>query len=165
MSSDIQVSLEIDLDYVSDEAFYRLFGFNDTPPQGTTSELVTDDLMQVKQDIGESYDTTIGQSNLILLTYQRDNVQSVSRELMRDGERVVVVYFSLTQSPLNMLVDLVSSDTYVNSTLISLRMAGYEHMMVEVYFIDVDIDTLNTLDESDFDAQRTYGILIWTGLM
>ena len=164
----ISLNTEIHHDYIDQELWNEVFNYRYVLPKGDISELDTDNLARVKEVTGETYNITMGYSNLTLLNYYgRGNIYHISRNIPRNDESVTVIYFYYSTT----LVDrfnyfLPKFDSPVPNTVrLAERNAGNEHKMVEIYYLQADFRIVEEFSDESYYAQKDNGMLVWSGMI
>ena len=105
------------------------------------------------------------QTELIMNAFLLDNIHFVSRELLRDDERVTVIYFYPSQTLIKRFAEIVISDSIVNFTRLAYRANGEDVKAVEVYYLPENLQKIDQCSDDWYDLARFNGILIWSGLV
>ena len=102
-----------------------------------------------------------------------NSLMTVGRDIIRDGEHVRVVFHRYTQSLwANLVWERERATVRDSGSTIGTRIhgdrfntTGQEPQRIEIYYLPVrNLNQLNNFSDADFDAQRTHGTLVWSGV-
>ena len=164
----IYLVTEIHHDYIDQGLWNNGFGYRNAFSKGKISELRTNNLARVNELTGETYDVTMGYSNLILLNYYgRDNIYHISRNISRKDESVTVVYFYYSTNLADSFnYSLPKYDSPIPDTVsLTERKAGNEHKMAEIYYLPADFGSFEEFCDESYYAEKDNGVLVWSGMI
>ena len=104
-------------------------------------------------------------TELIMNAFLWDNIHFVSRELVREGENVTVIYFYPSQTLIKRFAEIMITDSVVNFTRLAYRTNGEALKAVEVYYLPENLQKIDQCSDDWYDLARFNGILIWSGLV
>jgi hypothetical protein len=115
--------------------------------------------------VGGAFNLKATWTELSVNAFLWDNIHFVSRELIREGEKVTVIYFYPSQTLIKRFAEITITDSIVNITRLAYRAAGEDLKTVEVYYLPENLRKIGQRSDDWYDLARFNGILIWSGLI
>ena len=126
-----------------------------------------------QNDISAEYEYVRDSLRITWQSFSRISTQMIGRDVIRNGEKVRVVFYRHTKSPWDSLFfdyDLTDwqESGWTSGTSIygdRYQSAGREPQMIEIYYLPVrNLTGLHYLSDEDFDAKRLNAWLVWKGI-
>ena len=160
------VEIQLYMNYIDKELWLETYDYH-LPAEGEVLTMSTDGIEHLHTIVGSDYDLSMGRSELRQWVYHKDNIYFISRDLVRNGETITVVYYYLTNTRAQRFYyERLYWESQAPKTVnLVERAAGDALKLIEVYYLRADFNEMGQFDDELYDAERLNAECVWLGLI